>query len=225
MGKRRVRTREAVGEAEAAGFVADRAEVGRTAVVVERTVEAGVVKAAGTRLAAGDVTLLEAVVVAVVVVAVEAAALKVGLRSEAGDASLDGAGLVALEEIGAAGVAVGAVAPLSAAVAVAAADVVDAALRAARLLTAILDGGISGIATGQTQAAPVAAGSMTTRQLRLYSRRQLRNKCLAMVAQGAARIIDVGACLLLITRVADERKCAERWMPLEAIFCRYTVVV
>ena len=125
VGVRRARAVEAVGEADETGLVAVlAADSGRAAAAAVRTEEAGVVDAVATARLAGDVSRLGDVIVE--------AAIGDGLRRAltvvvAGEAILVAAGLVVLE------------------VAAAVVEVEEAGLRVARLLTAILDGGTSGM--------------------------------------------------------------------------------
>ena len=131
------------GEAEAAGLVVVvLADSGRVVVEAVRVVEEGVVDVVVVVRLMGDVSLLGEVMddVACGAVVVEEA---VGLRSAevvaVGDASLDAAGLAAVEAVA------GAESLLMLAV-VSVAAVLVAGLRVARLLTAILEGGTSGMA-------------------------------------------------------------------------------
>lgn len=135
---RRVRVTEEVGEAEAAGLVAALADSGRAAAGAVRTEDDGVAAdVMAAALLAGDASRLGVMDDAT---CVEVAAIDVGLRSVltagvAGKASLDAAGLAA-EEVEEAVEMLGAVVVVVAGV---------VGLRVARLLTAILDGGISGM--------------------------------------------------------------------------------
>ena len=145
-----MRVVEVVGEAEAAGLVADLADSGRTAAEVGRTAEKGVTAELATVLLAGDVDLSRDVIDGA---EFGVAAIDDGFRialtvAVAGEASLEAAGLAVVEREDKSLLVLAAEEWSAVLVAEVDAEVVvvdAAALRAARLLTAILDGGTSGI--------------------------------------------------------------------------------